>query len=142
MKVLLAVDGSEQALRACSTVDFLAVPDRDEVRVLTVLSFTFYPYTDVPGEHLVDEREREQNARKEANRLTEGPRRMLEESGLSVSIAHRFGNPADEIVCEIEEWQPDLVALGRRGVHGLERLIGSVSEHVLHHSKVPVILVP
>ena len=112
------------------------------MRVITVLSFTFYPYTDIPGERLVDEGEREQNAQKEVRRLTDEPRAMLEENGLAVSVAHRFGNPTDEIVNEIKEWRPDLVAMGRRGVHGLERLMGSVSEHVLHHAKVPVILVP
>jgi nucleotide-binding universal stress UspA family protein len=142
MRVLVAVDGSEPALRACSAISSLLIPDRDEVRVVTVLSFTFYPYTDVPGEHLVDEGEREGNVRKEVHRLTDEPRRMLEESGLSVSVAHRFGNPTEEIVSEMEEWRPDLVAMGRRGVHGLKRLLGSVSEHVLHHAKAPVLLVP
>ena len=60
---------------------------------------------------------------------------MLEENGLAVSVAHRFGNPTDEIVNEIKEWRQDLVAMGRRGVHGLERLMGSVSEHVLDHER-------
>ena len=40
------------------------------------------------------------------------------------------------------DWKPDLVVMGRRGVHGLERWIGSVSEHVLHHAKVPLLLIP
>jgi nucleotide-binding universal stress UspA family protein len=48
----------------------------------------------------------------------------------------------EKIVAEINEGHPDLVVMGRQGVHGIERVIGSVSEHVLHHSKVPLLLVP
>ncbi|HYN35998.1 MAG TPA: universal stress protein [Actinomycetota bacterium] len=142
MKVLIAIDGSEPALRAFRNVASLLVPKRDEVRLLTVLSYTDYPYTDFPGEHLVDEGEREQYVREKVHHLTDEPRRLLEEIGLRVGIVHRFGNPTEEIVGVIDEWLPDLVVLGRRGVHGLERILGSVSERVLHHSKVPVLLVP
>ena len=142
MKVLLGTDGSEPAMRAVRTVAYLLAPDRDEVRLLTVLSYSLYPYTDVPGEHLVDEREREQHERREVHRLTDEAGRILGDSGLHVEVIHRFGNPTEKIVTEIDEWRPDLVVLGRRGVHGLERLMGSVSEHVLHHSRIPVLLVP
>ena len=142
MKVLLGVDGSAASMRACSTVASLLIAARDEVRLVTVLSYTLYPYVDVPGEHLVDEAEREQRVRQEVHRLTDEPRRSLEDHGLRVQVTHRFGNPTEQIVTEIEEWWPDLVVLGRRGVHGLERVLGSVSEHVLHHATVPVLLVP
>ncbi|MGH2726789.1 MAG: universal stress protein, partial [Actinomycetota bacterium] len=56
MKVLLATDGSEPALRACHMIAGMLVPERDEVRVLTVLSYHVYPHALVPGEHLVGER--------------------------------------------------------------------------------------
>lgn len=141
MKALLATDGSEPALRACSDLVALLTPGRDEVRVLTVLSYSLYPYSQVPDTHLVDERQRERHAREEVDRLTGESVRLLEESGLRAEAAHRFGNPGEEILAEIREWRPDLVALGRRNVHGLDRLLGSVSEHVLHHADVPVLLV-
>jgi nucleotide-binding universal stress UspA family protein len=70
------------------------------------------------------------------------PRKALEEGDFNVEVSHRFGNPTEEIVAEIGDWNPDLVVMGRRGVHGLERWIGSVSEHVLHHAKVAMLLVP
>lgn len=142
MKVLIAIDGSDPALRACRNVASLLVQERDDVQLLAVLSYTDYPYTGVPGEHLVDESEREQYVRAEVDRLTREPRRLLEEVGLRVEAIHRFGNPTEGILAGIDEWRPDLVVLGRRGVHGLERVLGSVSEHVLHHSEVPVLLVP
>lgn len=142
MKVLLAVDGSEAALRACRHLESLLHPGRDNVRIVTVLSYTFYPYSDVPGEPLVDEPQRERRVVEEVHRITDAPRSALLEHGISVEVAHRFGNVTESLIAEINEWRPDLVALGRRGVHGVERLLGSVSEHVLHHSTVPVLLVP
>lgn len=142
MKALLATDGSDAALRACRELASLLVPERDSVRVVTVLSYTLYPYSGVPGEPLADEAEREQHAREEVRRITEEPRKILVEVGLRVEVNNRFGNPTEQIVAEMEEWGPDLVVKGRRGVRGMERWIGSVSEHVLHHSKVPMLLVP
>lgn len=58
MRALVAIDGSDPALRACRNVASLLVSGRDEVRLLVVLSYSDYPYTGVPGEHLIDEGER------------------------------------------------------------------------------------
>lgn len=142
MKVLVATDGSEPALRACREVTLMLVPKRDEVRLLTILSYSLYPHSQIPDMPLADEGQRERHEAEEVHRITDPPRQILADNGLDVEVSHRFGNPTEEIVGEIEQWKPDLVVLGRRGVHGLERWIGSVSEHVLHHSKVPVLLVP
>lgn len=142
MRVLLATDGSEPAIRACDQVSALLVPGRDRVRLLTVLSYSEYPYSLVPDMPLGDEAERVKRVVDDVHRLTDQSRGRLESSGHTVEIAHRFGNPTDEIVAEIEDWLPELVVLGRRGVRGVERWMGSVSEHVLHHATVPVLLVP
>jgi nucleotide-binding universal stress UspA family protein len=143
MKVLLATDGSEPAMRACESASSLLVAGRDHVRLLIVLSYSEYPYSLVPDDKpLGDEAERVERVAEDVHRLTDQSRALLESRGYIAEIAHRFGNPTDEIVAEIEDWRPELVVLGRRGVRGVERWIGSVSEHVLHHSKVPVLLVP
>lgn len=109
--------------------------------VLTVLSYSLYPHslTERPlsDEELLAIREDE-----EVRRLTDEPRAVFEMIGVDVEVTHRFGNPTDEIVAQIGEWSPDLVVLGRRGVRGVQRWVGSVSEHVLHHAKVPLLLVP
>jgi nucleotide-binding universal stress UspA family protein len=58
MKVLIAVDGSDPAMRACEAAAVLLVPERDEVRLVTVLSYSLYPYSGIPEEPLADEAER------------------------------------------------------------------------------------
>lgn len=68
---------------------------------------------------------------------------MFTAAGHEVRVTHRFGNPADEIVGAIEEWDPDLVVVGRRGLSGVGRwVLGSVSDRIVHHSTPPVLVVP
>ena len=67
---------------------------------------------------------------------------MLERAGYEVSIAHRFGNAGDDIVGEIADWHPDLVVIGKRGLRGVQRWLGSVSERVIHRANVPLLVVP
>lgn len=142
MRVLIAVDGSDPAMRACTLVGALLVPKRDTVRLLTILSYSLYPYSGIPDEPLADEAARERHADEEVRRITDAPRALLEDCGLAVDVAHRFGNVTEQILSNISEEDWDIVVLGHRGVQGMERLTGSVSEHVLHHSRVPVLLVP
>ena len=51
------------------------------------------------------------------------------------------GDPGHTVVQKAEEIGADLIVVGNRG-HGTIRrtLIGSVSEYILHHSRVPVII--
>jgi nucleotide-binding universal stress UspA family protein len=44
---------------------------------------------------------------------------------------------------EIEKLKPDLVAIGARGLNVFSKiLLGSVSEHLVHHVECPVVVVP
>src|ERR1700756_1469486 len=90
-------------------------------RVLTVLSYTLYPYALYPDRELSDEVSRARAAEEEAGIATHDARLILEKAGFAVETTHRFGNPPDEIIAELEEWKPDLLVMGRRGVHGMER---------------------
>jgi nucleotide-binding universal stress UspA family protein len=112
-----------------------------EVRLLVILSFELDPYT-LLGEELDDTPERLRMVREAVERATGEVRPVFETAGHQVSVAHRFGNPADEILQEVEEWKPDLVVLGRRGLSAPSRwLLGSVSDRVLHHAHAPVLVV-
>ncbi|MGZ4241545.1 MAG: universal stress protein [Actinomycetota bacterium] len=141
MKVLVASDGSAPARRVCEWLaQILHGPV--EVRLLTVLSYSLYPYAMFPGGELADEGARERQAQEAVEAATREERLILEKAGFEVSVNHRFGNAPDEIVAEIERWNPDLLVMGRRGVHGLERILGSVSEHALRRSRIPVLIGP
>jgi nucleotide-binding universal stress UspA family protein len=52
------------------------------------------------------------------------------------------GNPADELIRYAEENKMDIVIMGTLGKSGIDRFIlGSVTENILRHSKVPVMVV-
>jgi len=53
----------------------------------------------------------------------------------------RDGNAAKEIIAAAEEEKADLIVIGKKGLSAIERLfIGSVANHVLRHSPVPVLM--
>lgn len=62
-------------------------------------------------------------------------------AGLDAETAVRFGDPAEEIVQEAEDFSADLVALATRPRGPLTRLmLGSTSEKVCHRTNIPVMV--
>lgn len=63
-------------------------------------------------------------------------------AGIPVETCLRDGDPRDEILQAAEDYHADLVCLGTHGRRGLSHLlIGSVAEHIVRVSKVPVLTV-
>jgi nucleotide-binding universal stress UspA family protein len=68
--------------------------------------------------------------------------RELERMGFEVATEVAFGEPIAQIEAYIARHQVDLVAMVTHGRTGLDRLLhGSVAEHILHHTHVPLLLV-
>lgn len=66
----------------------------------------------------------------------------LAQSNVKVRSVVRSGDAGDEIVAEIQAHGTDLVVMRTHGRSGIGRLVlGSVTEHVLSESKLPVVLV-
>jgi nucleotide-binding universal stress UspA family protein len=57
-----------------------------------------------------------------------------------IPVTHLFrrGRPGQEIVAAAKEGEHDAIILGARGVGRVGALMGSVSQHVLHHAKTTV----
>ena len=54
-----------------------------------------------------------------------------------------YGSTADGIISCSKEFEADLIVIGTHSRSGLDRfLMGSVAEHVVRHSEVPVLVVP
>jgi nucleotide-binding universal stress UspA family protein len=141
-RVLVAMDGSEGSDWAAVHAASLLRSSEVEVRIVTVLSFELYPVT-MLGEDFVDTPERERAVARAVERATGRALRAFESAGFPVSVKHRFGNAADEILAEAADWRAALLVLGRRGLRGPTKwLVGSVSDRVLHHASVPILLIP
>lgn len=66
----------------------------------------------------------------------------LEAAGMRVSFLIREGPVADTILAVAEAMQADMIAMSTHGRSGVRRwLLGSVTERVVHHSPVPVVVI-
>jgi len=62
---------------------------------------------------------------------------------LEVAHFNEFGSTADGIIKCSKEFDADLIVIGTHGRSGFDRLLmGSVAEHVIRHSEIPVLVVP
>ena len=63
--------------------------------------------------------------------------------GLTVTHFTEIGNTADALVECAAQYKADLIVVGTHNRTGLSRLVmGSVAEHVVRHSHIPVLVVP
>ncbi|MDB4905030.1 MAG: putative universal stress protein [Mucilaginibacter sp.] len=71
--------------------------------------------------------------------------RIINKLAGDMPVTHftEFGSTADGIIKCSKEFKANLIVLGTHSRTGLDRLfMGSVAEHVVRHSEVPVLVVP
>jgi nucleotide-binding universal stress UspA family protein len=142
-KILLATDGSEEANRAARMATTLSEKLDSELHVVYVESLpdpyavpeslTYHP--EYRNEiRKIAERESGEKLAKEAEKISE----MGEVAGSHT----RIGRPDAEIVRAAKEIGAGLVVVGSRGFGPIRRaLMGSVSNSVVRHAPVPVLVV-
>jgi nucleotide-binding universal stress UspA family protein len=64
------------------------------------------------------------------------------EAGVAVEFSQNLGDPATTICAVAKSWGADLIMVGSHGRKGLgELVLGSVSNHVMHHAPCSVLVV-
>jgi nucleotide-binding universal stress UspA family protein len=140
-KVLLATDGSEEALLAATAAAGLSTMTGSELHVLTVgPEYPYYELPDYPArfEEVVEAQ------RREAKEVLDEQVRKIEESGGTVEEAHlEMGVPPGRTIVHVgEKLGAGLVVVGSRGRGPMKRAVmGSVSSSVVHHAHCPVLVV-
>ena len=137
LRVLVAYDGSPPSERALRWAARLLQGEPGRLIVVHVASD---PLSDAPsGERLLDEQaleQRRQWLQQEVERVV-GP--GAEQARLEVL----HGLPGDLLAERVRRGDVDLVAVGTGGKTPLERVVlGSVSQAIVEHSPVPVLVVP
>lgn len=67
---------------------------------------------------------------------------LASEHGVPTDFEYKVGDAGNWICDMAKNWHADLIVLGRRGRMGLaEALLGSVSNHVLHHGPCSVMVI-
>jgi len=142
VRILLAVDGSPSADRACDLVASLAWPEGTLVRVVAALDVgpalwggPWIPAVPADADLL------EADAVRELSAVLERARERVVSAGMAVEIELLRGSPRLAIVEEAKLWQPDLTVVGSRGHGPIESaLLGSVSSAVVDHGVCPVLV--
>ena len=149
-KILLATDGSKEAVLAARTAEDLAKKTHSELHVVHAFGIVpvgppVYPEAtelqSVEFEAESDERQRisEQRARE----VLETEVQKVRSGGGAVAVEHLVeGRVAPEIVGLAEEIGAGLIVMGSRGLGGIRRaLMGNVSDLVTRHAHCPVLVV-
>lgn len=144
-KVLLATDGSEQALKAAAFLNGLVAGRTDcKVTVLHVLPVPripaaaaagagVAPLPDVPVDVMIDREAKPVLARTVA--ALDLPQEQVREEV-------QLGDAADEIVRVAKAMEADMIVMGNRGLSPIkEFFLGSVSDRVAQKARCPVLIV-
>jgi nucleotide-binding universal stress UspA family protein len=144
MRVLLAIDGSEQSQAAVEEIARQHFPAESEVRVLSVVEPPYFPATfSGEGMDMSLPVEIENTARERARTAVEKAAAQLrvdkESRQLNVTTAVLSGSPKRVILEEADAYGADLIVVGSHGHGMLERfLLGSVSQAVALHARCSV----
>ncbi len=131
-KILVCIDGSDCANEAADYAGEIALTFDSEV----VLLHIYRPpesTRDLPAH----------GHRVEAERMLDTAKMLMAERGLRhKEMVELDSNPANFILKESANGY-DLIVMGSRGLGAMEGyLFGSVTSKVVHHTKVPILVVP
>jgi nucleotide-binding universal stress UspA family protein len=147
-KVVLGIDGSQEASRAAEAAVELCKKTDSELHVVHI-GEDFY-LTAAPDLEMVaptwlaqEVPQSEANFEQIAQKVLDAEVEKVEAAGGTVAQAHlRMGRADAEIVNLAEEIEAGLVVLGSRGLGGVKSaLLGSVSYSVIRHAHCPVLVV-
>jgi nucleotide-binding universal stress UspA family protein len=139
-RILLALDGSEEAAAATRAAVEIANATGSDLHTLFVLpkqELMGYLGPEVADEAVLE------RAKHRAREFVDKEAKQIEANGGKVKDAHlAFGKPDEKIVKLSEELEAGLIVTGSRGLSGVRRaLIGSVSDSVVRHAHCPVLVV-
>jgi len=126
MRVLVALDGSQESDDALADAALVLAPQGAEFILLTVLD--------------PDLGENDPGARRTAEELLAARSSRLPPGALPAVYEVAVGQPAGVIVDRAAADAVDLIVLGRRGRGLSQRLLGSVADQVVRRSPRPVLL--
>ena len=146
MKILIAVDGSEYSRAAVAEACHLIVkPDSTEIKIISAYEDA-YPITAEPFAisadyyQKVDEAVQQQttiflsDAEKQCRSFFPGVTLKL-----TTEVLH--GAPDQQILETAKDWGADLIVVGSHGRGFWGRMLGSVSDGVVHHAPCSVLVV-
>ena len=136
-KILVAYDGSASARNGLAVASHLAKEDKSWIKVLTVL----------PGYEgdleLVGVSNIKETIEGPGRKLLKEAQEIADHEDVHILTNMTQGEPYEKIVYVADDENCDLIVMGRRGQHQLEReLVGSVTARVIGYTRKDVLVVP
>jgi len=137
-RIVAPTDGTEASLRGLAIATQLVARYNAELMVITAVSVP-----DWLARQNMEQGAIEAYVESNAQKCLEEPMALLRREGVGAEVKVVVGAAPESILMEIEESGADLVVMGRRGRdEPKDLLLGSVSDRVARHVKVPILLVP
>lgn len=146
MRILIATDGSEYSKAAVEESCRLVInPESAEVLIVTAYEDS-YPITAEPFALSAEYYQKLEDAiREQAGTFVEEAKTTIRlkfpSSNFLVATEILRGSPDQQIVEKAKEWKADLIVVGSHGRGFWGRLLGSVSNGVVHHAPCSVLVV-
>jgi nucleotide-binding universal stress UspA family protein len=141
-KILLAVDGSESAVRATRKLVESAGWYEEPLQVELVTVHLPLPHVGGFSKVVVTHDMVEHYYAEEGGKALAPEKKLLDDAGIRYTPHILIGQPAHAIVEHAEKSGCQMIYMGTRGMTAVSNLVlGSVATKVLHLSHVPVVLV-
>jgi len=152
-KILVPLDLSPMSTRVFTSGLYLAKQYQAQMLLLHVLSPE--SYTPPIPSNLIDGypsggddlsleiwRQEWQKLEQQGKESLESWAKQASQEQVQVKYEQIHGIPGKTICKIAQEWQTDLIVIGRRGLSGIsEMFLGSVSNYVLHHTQCSLLVV-
>ncbi|HSH92038.1 MAG TPA: universal stress protein [Ramlibacter sp.] len=142
-KILVATDGSSLSKKAVRAAIGLAATTGAKLVVLNVVPRYPMSYYEGGANVTVEEIERTEKLWADKGQgLVDDVRRQAQAAGVDVkAVTTQSDMVAESIISAAQKHKCDLITMASHGRKGLKRLLlGSETQHVLTHSKVPVLV--
>jgi len=141
MKILVATDGSKNALRAVKYAADLLASTTDKSKSITLISV----HDDAGLRHaqaFVGKEAVADYLRELSEKELKPAMKVLDTAGIKHDMVMLVGNASQEIVAQGQKGKYDMIVLGSKGRSAIaDMLLGSVAQRVLTQAKQPVVLV-
>jgi nucleotide-binding universal stress UspA family protein len=133
-KILVALDGSKNSRRGLDMAIYLARQCDTKLVGIYVISNIPKKYYDLnyPEKPLLIS----------ADKIMESAKKRCAQNGILFEKKIDFGDPGPKITKFAQSLNFDIMVIGTRGMSSIkEKFLGSVSNHVLHKSPIPVFII-
>lgn len=133
--ILVPLDGSKNSFKALTKAIYLAKKCNASITALYVLRVAY----DNPSLLYVPQT---QNELKKVEKFLDTAKNQVSKNSIGFKKKTLFGHEAKQIVDFAQKQKFDLIVMGARGHGGIKQMIlGSISNTVVHSSKIPVLIV-